>query len=622
MGKSLPRLLEVARAAAKATGQDVGFLFESLVSGIKRSSPMLIDNTGLVLKMGEANEAMAASLGKAVTELTAEEKQIALLNATTAAGQKMIDEFGGGAVTAAEQIAQFKAQIQNTKDEVGIAFLPALQALLTPIQDIATDAGPKLIEWAQVAGEWLGENLPRLIGVLKDLLAGDFEDALYGIATVISNTFGRDAAAGFLNFAGKVKEGIDKAREVLQKIVSWIQQNWPKVRKVILPIVEKIQKWFIENWPKIQEAVLGAVEKIRAWFVQNWPIIQGVVLTAWEVIKGVVGAAIDVIVPAVQEFVATIGEHLQAFVPLFDKLKALWESLQPVIGAVLAAVGAIVLAAVGIIVGLFKGVMAALGPIIEGIAGVIGGIITAVTGVIDFLVGAVKLIISLFTGSSEDAQKAWGEMKQGIIDIVTGLWTSVIELIGGLALGITELVSGIVTGVVEFFQGLYDDLVGNSIISDLMTDMLQGFTDGFNDIITRIKEKIQEIIDKIKDRVQDFIDTGKALIEGLSKGIREAVKDLLRKIGGWIQDIIDEAKKRAGIDSPSSVFAEIGREMSEGLAVGIAGSAQIPAMAASGLVASTVSSTEYNFSMSVTPATFGTGDVIMGYETMKALAGA
>jgi hypothetical protein len=90
MGEELPELLEIARAAARATGQDVDFLFNSLVSGVKRSSPFLIDNTGLVLKMGEANEALAAELGKSVQELTAEEKQIALLNATVDAGQKMI----------------------------------------------------------------------------------------------------------------------------------------------------------------------------------------------------------------------------------------------------------------------------------------------------------------------------------------------------------------------------------------------------------------------------------------------------------------------------------------------------------------------------------------------------
>jgi hypothetical protein len=44
-GKNMPALLEAARAAARATGQDVDFLFESLVTGVKRGSPMLIDNT-------------------------------------------------------------------------------------------------------------------------------------------------------------------------------------------------------------------------------------------------------------------------------------------------------------------------------------------------------------------------------------------------------------------------------------------------------------------------------------------------------------------------------------------------------------------------------------------------
>ena len=84
-GKGLAGLMDIARAQARATGQDVNYLFDSLVMGVKRGTPLLIDNTGLVLKVSDANERFARSLGKTVGALTAE-KQIALLNATLEAG--------------------------------------------------------------------------------------------------------------------------------------------------------------------------------------------------------------------------------------------------------------------------------------------------------------------------------------------------------------------------------------------------------------------------------------------------------------------------------------------------------------------------------------------------------
>ena len=49
MGAALPKLLEAARAAAKLNPAygDAQFMFQSLVGGIKRGTPLLIDNTGI-----------------------------------------------------------------------------------------------------------------------------------------------------------------------------------------------------------------------------------------------------------------------------------------------------------------------------------------------------------------------------------------------------------------------------------------------------------------------------------------------------------------------------------------------------------------------------------------------
>lgn len=92
-----PRLIEIAKAAQKLnpTLGDTAFLYQSLSTGIKRSSPLILDNLGIVVKIGEANKVYAEEIGKSVEELTAQEKQIALLNATMEAGGTLIDQVGG-----------------------------------------------------------------------------------------------------------------------------------------------------------------------------------------------------------------------------------------------------------------------------------------------------------------------------------------------------------------------------------------------------------------------------------------------------------------------------------------------------------------------------------------------
>jgi hypothetical protein len=118
LAKDLPRLLEIARAASKATGEDVGFLFNSLVTGIARGSPKIIDNAKITLDSAVAFDTYAQSIGKSADQLTAAEQQQATLSAVLLAGNKIIKDTGGASVTTATQIAQGQVAITNLKDQL------------------------------------------------------------------------------------------------------------------------------------------------------------------------------------------------------------------------------------------------------------------------------------------------------------------------------------------------------------------------------------------------------------------------------------------------------------------------------------------------------------------------
>lgn len=181
-GEKLPKLLEVARVQARATGQSVDFLFQSLITGIKRGSPLLIDNTGLVLKVEEANQKYAEAIGKTVSQLTAEEKQIALLNATLAAGEAAIASLGGAQETAADKIARGTATITNILDTLALAVQPAFSAILdagnailAQLDQLAKAIGPIITEITNLIGGTVA-NVVNLLSILLqpiiDLIAG------------------------------------------------------------------------------------------------------------------------------------------------------------------------------------------------------------------------------------------------------------------------------------------------------------------------------------------------------------------------------------------------------------------------------------------------------------------
>lgn len=132
-----PQLLEIAKAAQKlnpALG-DTAFLYDSISTGIKRSSPLILDNLGIVVKVGEANEKYAQSIGKTVTELTAEEKSMALLNATLETGQTLVRQAGGEAASSADSYASLGVELSNLKTEALLAADEGLSPLISKMAE-------------------------------------------------------------------------------------------------------------------------------------------------------------------------------------------------------------------------------------------------------------------------------------------------------------------------------------------------------------------------------------------------------------------------------------------------------------------------------------------------------
>lgn len=135
----LAGLLEIARSQARATGQSVQYLYESLVLGVKRTSPRLVDNTGLVIGQTAAYEAFARQAGKAANQLTEVEKQLAILNFTLEKGEVAVQTYGQASLIASERIARITVKFHNALDRLAVAVQPLFNAFLA-IGETLTDA--------------------------------------------------------------------------------------------------------------------------------------------------------------------------------------------------------------------------------------------------------------------------------------------------------------------------------------------------------------------------------------------------------------------------------------------------------------------------------------------------
>ena len=132
----LPEALELVGKAAFATGSDFSFLMQSLVTGVGRVSPMIIDNLKIQVGVEEATQRAAEMFHKEADALTKVEQQTAI---TDLALEKLRQKFGdlpSPAETAAGQMQVLNASMQNIEDTAGQFLLPAFNSVLKAINQL------------------------------------------------------------------------------------------------------------------------------------------------------------------------------------------------------------------------------------------------------------------------------------------------------------------------------------------------------------------------------------------------------------------------------------------------------------------------------------------------------
>ena len=97
--ESMGDLAKTATTLGKAMGLDATQALDNLIVALGRSSPLILDNLGLTVKVEEANERYAAQLGKTAAELTGAETKMAFYSAAMEAARRRTEELGTQTMT-------------------------------------------------------------------------------------------------------------------------------------------------------------------------------------------------------------------------------------------------------------------------------------------------------------------------------------------------------------------------------------------------------------------------------------------------------------------------------------------------------------------------------------------
>lgn len=197
VGKSfadqLPSAFQYLGKVAAASGQDMGFMLDSLVKGVGRLSPMILDNLGIQVNLTEANEAYAKQLGKSSDELTKSEQQIGMMNMVMAKLQANTAAMPDIAGSAAAQFASFNTTMVNLKNTLGTQLVPILSSITSAMsQAIQGEGMDAAMQSIGAAAQKLAESLNKMLPQIVDLAARGIPMVLTGFAKLLDALGGLD----------------------------------------------------------------------------------------------------------------------------------------------------------------------------------------------------------------------------------------------------------------------------------------------------------------------------------------------------------------------------------------------------------------------------------------------
>lgn len=128
-GTEFAKLVAIATKLSLSTGQDASKGVEDLTLALARQSPMILDNLGISLKLSDAYDAYAATLGKTSGELTEAQKKQAFVTEALRKGEEAAGAFNLKIDDGALTLQRWKVDLQNFADSAAVGFTSALASM-------------------------------------------------------------------------------------------------------------------------------------------------------------------------------------------------------------------------------------------------------------------------------------------------------------------------------------------------------------------------------------------------------------------------------------------------------------------------------------------------------------
>lgn len=344
------------------------------------------------------------------------------------------------------------------------------------IKSVIDNGGITNIESATVAFTGLASAIGAVVAAIKLLKGtGLFTSIASKLPQITGAIGGAAGAASGLGSAlaalggGSIVAGLGIVAAAIAAIVSvvvFLKRNWEEV-------TQTVKNFFAQNIQPKLDAI-----------AQAWERMKNALVKAGE-------AILNALPPEVREWLQKVAEAIGNVInKIVEWVKSL--DLLDLIGKAFEVLG-------GIITALVTGPIAGA---ITAVANFVAGFAEAISGVVEIVSGVVTAIVKLFSGDLKGAWEAVKQIGQGIVDAFKGMYDATIGV-----------VVNFVKGIIDWFVKLWDELVGHSIVPDMINAIIAWFTSLPSKIFGAIDSFVKGIISKFKglwDSIKSWFNTSVA----------------------------------------------------------------------------------------------------------------
>lgn len=343
-------------------------------------------------------------------------------------------------------------------------------------------------------------------------------------------------------------KGIDKttASMSIQEKVGLAQQMF----------MEKTAK-YAGNYAKENQTLAGSLNSTKKAF-DNLMSGEGEIDGFIELLVNTIELAVPQIVKILPMLVEAIGAILKAVVP------ALQAALPTLIPALINAAKSLIMALVNAMPMIVQTLLQALPTLINAFIELFLAILQALPQIVTIIANALPQVITALVNGLTNPEA------------LTAMIMGFIQLFLALVTALPQIIVAIVDALPIIIENIVKTLTSTKFINMMINATIQLFmalVKAIPQIIGSLIGALGKILKTIGDTLSpsNLARIGGDMIKGLWNGINDLGKWVLDKIKGFGDSILSGIKSFFGIHSPSTVFAGIGENLGQGLALGIEG---------------------------------------------------